>query len=329
MTQDAWADDVPGGAARPCAHGPIRATFLQPLDKLRGRPAGQWLADFNEMRELGIKEVCLQWMQLDGISFADLPGAGLDANTFLGPVSEAASTAGMKLRFGLAADLRLVDVFQSDAAILAEHLAGMRAASIPLAEAILKAARASGIFSGWYLPEEIDDASLADASRRAVWLAHLKAMSDSLPPHGGSVQASLYITGGLGPQDAGQFCASAWADAGVAVLLQDGFGARNLADPQQISGYMAAIDAAVRAVDGQWGIVIELFEQLAGSPINDQPFRSATAPMDRVERQIDLANRFPAAIRTSYAVSENMLASAGRKARSLAKAYKSLYCGAG
>ena len=88
---------------------------------------------------------------------------------------------------------------------------------------------------------------------------------------------------------------------------------------------MSALDAAAQANDAKWGIIVELFEQTSGPPIDDQTYSARPASIDRLAFQLALAKRFPSAVCSSYSMQEHMLRKAGVQAAALASSYKKRY----
>lgn len=70
------------------------------------------------------------------------------------------------------------------------------------------------------------------------------------------------------------------------MLFQDGIGARNLALPER-SSYLTAIRKATQAHHRELKIILEIFDQVAGPPLDDQPFRAIPASLERIRQQIE------------------------------------------
>jgi Domain of unknown function (DUF4434) len=309
-----------------CVKPPITSTFLQPLNVHRGRTQAQWLDDLVAMKRLGANQLFLQWMELNGESFAD--GAGNIGDLFLTPLLAAAEEADVALQFGLSSDLTQTGLYERSATSLATHLNARRDASLELAQKITRVAGKSPVFAGWYLPEELDDASLSNPQRRKAWSQYLATMTATLTSirPDASVTVSSYVTGAMKAEAFAEFWGTVWETTPVTMLLQDGVGARHFATLEQIAPYLGAIEAQAMSKSASWGVIIELFEQTSGPPVNDQPYKAAPASLDRIIKQINQAAKFRSATLSSYAMPEHMLPSAGAAAAGLGRLYAKRYC---
>jgi hypothetical protein len=307
-----------------CVAPAINSTFIQPLNALRGRGLKYWLDHMANLKQLGISEVYLQWMEINNTSFV-VPS---EQYQFLAPILAAAEQSGVGLRFGLSTDLVGTGMYYATPTKLAAYLANLRKASLRIAAQLQSVAAPSPAFRGWYLPEEIDDLAISDGARSRVWVHHLVAMVDELKVYGGqtSVAISTYVTGAQQPSQFGAFWGQVWDHVPLTVLVQDGYGVNHLAIPADIKHYYAALDREATRRNRDWGIIIELFQQIEGPPINEGPYKDIPAPIERIIEQITLAEKFPKASRAAYSAHEHMSQTAGMKARALAEAYRLQYC---
>jgi hypothetical protein len=310
-----------------CVAPAIKSTFIQPLNTLRGRGPQYWLDHMANLQQLGISEVYLQWMEINNTSFV-VPG---EEHQLLAPILAAAEQSGVGLRFGLSTDLAGTGLYYAAPTKLAAYLTNRRQASLSIAAQLQSVAAPSPAFRGWYLPEEIDDLAISDAARSRVWLHHLVAIVDDLKVYGGQadVAISTYVTGAQQPTQFGAFWGQVWDHVPLTVLVQDGYGVNHLPTPSNIKHYYTAINREAARRNRDWGIIIELFQQTEGPPINEGPYKDIPAPIERIVEQIALAEKFPKASRAAYSVHEHMAQTAGVKARALADAFRLQYCSPG
>jgi hypothetical protein len=150
---------------------------------------------------------------------------------------------------------------------------------------------ASAAFGGWYLSEEIDDLNWLEPRRRAILAAHLKEQAQALrelaPAR--TIAVSGYSRANCDPVALAGLWKDLLADSPLDLLLfQDGIGALNL-DLDHLPLYLEALKGVVRERGRELAVVVEVFRQTGGPPLDEGLFRAEAAPLDRVRRQLDIA----------------------------------------
>ena len=77
------------------------------------------------------------------------------------------------------------------------------------------------------------------------------------------------------------------------MLFQDGVGALKM-DLTGLPLYLRAMERATEGAGRRLAVVVELFEQTGGAPLDAGPFAAVPAPPARVQRQLELAAGHPA-----------------------------------
>ena len=295
--------------------GPIGGTFVQPTGTEFSFAADQWRVWLSSVSSLGIETLYVQWSRLADVGT-------IQARALL----EASQHAGMSVHLGLwqqhGLDNRLYGSAAETTAVLSER----RAKSLELARVLAREVHYSKAFAGWYLCEEPSDLMLQDLGRASAWAHHLERMGEALTdliPQA-PVTISTYVSGQMPPAQFADFWRSSWRRTrALRLLLQDGFGVQFLPE----GGTTAYFEEIERLKPGgaRAGLVIETFEQLAGLPINNEPFRSKPAALDRLARQIELAQRLSKHPLVAFTVPDYMIGKPGSAAARLGDAYRERY----
>ena len=306
-----------------CAAAPLTGTFVQPLLDVRDLSVEAWCRRLSHIAEFGIRELFLQWLVFDGVSFLDHSGVGGFLTRFLA----AAERVGMLVHLGLVADPQFGLRLQEDPAAIAEYLSGLRATSLETARAAFAVAGGSPAFAGWYVPEEIDDVNWRSAERVELLASHLTALCRGLQGIGGSkeVSVSSFVTGTTPADRYGLFWLRIWLEAPLTVLLQDGAGV-DVQRWQRLGPYAAALRDSARSTGRRWDMVVELFEQQGGPPLDDAAFSARPATFARVAGQVDLARQVGAGRLIGFTVSDYMLNGAHGGPNALGQSFIAAYC---
>jgi hypothetical protein len=211
----------------------------------------------------------------------------------VGRILQNADRTGLGVWVGLYHDSaywnRIAGNRESAAACLRE----LRSASLAIARDLAPVLKRHSSFAGWYLSEEVDDGSWLAPENRRELMAHLTLTSaglrDLVP--GSRVAVSGFSNGRLSPGGFRAFWKDIYAATSIGmVLLQDGIGVRKL-ELDEFPLYAGALAAAARETGRECGIVIELFEQISGAPLDGRAFAAVPAPIARVRRQLEIAAR--------------------------------------
>lgn len=289
----------------------LDGTFLQLTDAQLARPAAQWRQLFEEFREIGINTLFLQWTVVDRKPLFQPAPHEMGANTPVATIVDLAKQSGIRVWFGLAFDSGYWEEIKQSPELLRPYF---RTRLQDLAGFLdgLNAATAGVPFAGWYIPDEIDDRTWLDPGERVVlktYLAETVALLKARHP-GSKVAISGFSNSFADPD----LLASLWADvikaSGVDLLLfQDGVGEGKVS-LDNIGLYYEALDNAVRSVGAQLGAVVELFSVTSDG-------RRLPATIDRIRKQIAVANRLTNFPTVAFSVPDYMSELAGRRASDL------------
>jgi Domain of unknown function (DUF4434) len=288
----------------------LKGTFLQLTEAQLARPPAEWRQLFVELRSIGINTLVLQWTVVDGKPLFRVRHETTD-KTPLAEILDLAGQFGIRVWFGLALDSNYWEEIKQSPELLRpyfhrriQHLVGF------LED--LNATTAGAPFAGWYIPDEIDDRTWLDPSKRTIlkkYLAETVSLLKARRP-GSKVAISGFSNSFADPD----LLASFWADviraSGIDLLLfQDGVGEGKVA-LENIGLYYQALDTAVRGAGAQLGAVVELFSLTPDG-------RRLPAMVARVREQIATANRLTSFPAVAFSIPDYMSHLAGRQAGDL------------
>lgn len=187
------------------------------------------------------------------------------------------------------------------------YLSGLRGRSLAIARDLTPLMKQQPAFAGWYLPEEIDDSNWQIPEARRELLRHLGLVSASLNEltPGAGIAISTFSNARVSPAQFRDLWAEAFHKSALSrVLLQDGIGVHKL-ELNEFPLYADALAEAARFAGRDFGIVVELFQQTAGLPLDTGPFHASPAPWERVRAQLDIAHRFTSCV-VGFSVPEYM-----------------------
>ncbi|MFL6352994.1 MAG: DUF4434 domain-containing protein [Bryobacteraceae bacterium] len=269
----------------------LNSTFLQLTVQHKTWTDAQWADLFDYFRLLQLSEVIVQWTAYDDLLFYARPNASSDSP--LARILAQASRTGLKVWVGLYLDSEYWSRVAEGQATSA-YLSGLRERSLAIARDLTPLMKQQPAFLGWYLPEEIDDSNWQIPEARRELLRHLGFVSGRLHEltPGVGIAISSFSNARASPAQFRDF----WADAFHSnvlsrVLLQDGIGVHKL-ELNEFPLYAAALAEVARSAGREFGIVVELFQQTAGLPLDKGRFRASPAPWERVRAQMAIAHRF-------------------------------------
>jgi hypothetical protein len=265
---------------RSCAGG-LQGSFVQLAEEQLGHGEREWAAALGVLRATGAETVILQFT-------GDITGAYEDRNDVVtraaGPVRAllaAAENAGLKVYLGLHADPN----WPGDEAVLRLPPPLENPA---VARALGEMCRQSPACAGWYLPNEIDDETWRDPERTRALHAHLvraAAAVRALAP-GRAVVVAPFLTGRLDPEAHARWWSELMVGHPFDVLaLQDGVGTGRVA-PERAAEYLRALAPVAASAGVRLWSVVELFEQLHGTPHDREPFEARPAAFTTVRRSL-------------------------------------------
>jgi hypothetical protein len=283
-----------------------------------------WAKLFKSLRALGMTQIVVQWT-VDGKS-AYYPSRHFRPGPMppLGAILDLADEAGMRVLVGLVHEPGYWTQIVEEPARVERHLQDLRSRSLQAARELAPVVAHRRSFEGWYLSEEIDDQNWRDPARRAVLATHLKALTTELRTVDarGRIAISGFANAGTDLAALEALWSGLLADApelGM-LLVQDGVGVGKLS-LDELGPVLAAVKRATDGRGRELGVVVEVFRQTAGAPIDQQRFAAEPAPLDRIHRQLAIARAFSARL-IAFSVPDYMREGGSPPAARLFDAYR-------
>jgi hypothetical protein len=318
----AWAAAATAQPSQPRMQG----TFLQ-LTEAHGRwTRAEWEALFADLRALGLRRLVVQWSLHDETAFYPSALHGSVSQPPLPLLLELADRDRLEVVVGLASDSRYWERIARDEGLVEVYLRRLRLRSESVARELAPLVRGHASFAGWYVTEEIDDGSWLEPPRRALLAEYLRELTASLKhvTPGAAVAVSGFSNARCDPEALQAFWRALLEKAPLdVVLFQDGVGAGKM-DLTHLPLYLGAMERAVEGSGRSLGVVVELFEQVGGAPLDAGAFRAVPAPAARVQRQLALAAGRGRAGVIAFTVPDYMRAEADPRAAQLREGYLAL-----
>lgn len=309
---------------------PVRAevfegTFLQLVEAHRDLDVEGWTRLLDELATLGIEEVVVQWTVFDEQSFLPLDEAPSPGTT-LERLLAAADRRGMRVLLGLVHDSsywRWIDR-QREARLVEVSLRRLEERHGEAAERLAHLVRRHDCVAGWYLPEEIDDGSWLPDDRREVLGSHLARVRERLREIAPDlpVAVSGFSNGFADPRTLAGFWSEVVDRSGVdRLLFQDGVGAGKL-EPDEVSVVLGPLAASLAGRPARFQVIVEIFRQTGGPPLDDGPFRAVLAPVERIRAQIATARSLSEGGVIAFSAPEYLLSSLGPEAERVSRSLR-------
>lgn len=302
----------------------LQGTFLQLTHANAAWTLAQWEALFDRFRALSLSQIVVQWSAYDDLAFYKSQALSSVPSPPLPTVLGLADRAGMRVTVGLAHDSQYWSHIRSEPAVVEVYLRRLRVKSIAVARELTPSVRKHPSFSGWYLPQELDDASWVNRKAWHVLLNHVSSLSDSLRKLTPQVKVALsgFSNGRMDPERLAADWQQLTSTAGVdTIMFQDGVGVAKLR-VEELEPYFSAFQRTFTR-PGEFQIVVETFTQSARAAGDE--FAAQPAPIDRIVRQIDIARRYTRAPLIAFSVPEYMTPEAGPAAARLFDVYRQRY----
>jgi Domain of unknown function (DUF4434) len=304
--------------------GPLTGTFVQLGAHQGGWSDGEWNELFDELRQLHLSRIVIQSPLENGTAFYRSDTHPMVANPPLETILRLADDAGMKVLVGLAEDERFWKSIEREPDLLAVYFQRLKVQSLGVVTETGPMLTRHPSFEGWYVPQEIDDVHWLEPARRKVLFEFLASLSSRLREE--TPAARLAISGFSNAHADPETLARFWGElvraSGIGtVLFQDGIGVGKL-DLRHLPLYFAALREAIEHEGGAMWPVVETFTQVAGPPRDENPFRAVPAPIERLERQLDLATRHSSGEVLAFSVPEYMTPLGGEEAARLLSDYR-------
>jgi hypothetical protein len=270
----------------------VSATFVQLNRAAAAKSAQEWSADLDKMSAAGLTTLIVQWSAEGDISYfqTDLPFK--EQYDALEKLFEAAAGRGFSIVLGLQNDPGYWKQITARDRVLRDYFLTRVDRNEKLQRAILARFNDAPEFTGYYIPDEIDDLTWRTPGRRALLKQYLALMAERLRHNDPRrpVAVSAFFRGRTAPDIfAGMLRDICDAEFPLdALLIQDGVG---VGDPpvNYVPLYFKVLkerwsDKAPRL----WG-VIEAFEQTSKT---GEPFSARPAPARRLEEQVRAAEPY-------------------------------------
>jgi hypothetical protein len=259
----------------------------------------------------------------DDISFHTAAGSPRAGGSSLDTILELADQAGMQVIIGLVYDPGFWEQISRPPPLVEDYLRRSQLKSVSVASQLSSVVRNHPSFHGWYLTEEIDDINWRGTKARQALFRYLREISVQLhkiTPNR-KVALSGFCNGRIDPRAFEAFWNALLEAASVdIVFFQDGIGVEKL-QLAQLPLYLSAIHKAVEAHRRDLRVVIEIFHQVAGPPIDNKQFRAVSAPLERIQRQIATAVPYASQL-IGFSIPEYMTPLGGLDAGRLYESYR-------
>ncbi|MGH8644924.1 MAG: DUF4434 domain-containing protein [Gammaproteobacteria bacterium] len=302
----------------------LAGTFLQLQEAHKDWRMEDWARLFAYFRELRLSQLVIQWTAYDDISFYTAAGSHRAGESSLDIILKLADQADMQVLVGLVYDWRFWEQISRAPPLVEDYLRRSQRRSVSVASKLSPIVRGHPSFQGWYLTEEIDDINWRNAEARQVLFKYLREISAKLheiTPHR-KVALSGFCNGHIEPRAFESFWSALLKAASIdIVFFQDGIGTEKL-QLGQLPLYLSAMRKAVKAHRRDLQIVIEIFRQVAGPPIDNKHFNAVPGPLVRIRRQMAAAAPYASQL-IGFSIPEYMTPLGGLDAGRLYESYRS------
>lgn len=318
------------GSLRGAQTGPqlrLNGTFIQLLSQHGSWTPAQWNQLFEWLQSAGIDHLVVQWTVFDDSAFYPSSTWKPVQNAPLETILTLADSHEMRVLVGLVEDSSYWSSIERDSASVSSYLEDLRGRSITAARELTPILRRYRCAEGWYVPGEIDDVNWRSPESRALLLDHLGRLALDL--RGLNPGMRIAISGFSQAQSSPDGFREFWDELFQRttidmVLFQDGVGAHKL-DLREVPIYLDALEKAAKKNGRTVDPVVELFEQVAGPPIDNDVFRAVPAPLDRIRSQIEIAGRYSPEEIIGFSVPEYMTPLGGEAGAKLLSQYRMLF----
>ena len=281
-----------------CSSEPLRIcptqTFLQIYQTTPGNVAANPNELFKKTRDMGFDTVFLQWSSYDNVSFYQDPRPTKSTDPRLTSIIKAACYANINLWLGLHHDSQFWErSAQSKDQVktyLNQRLLDLKQRLPVLESAINRAGSGADCIKGWYIADEIDDMTWADAGHQALLIDNLKSTKQLLTK--ARPNWPIAISGFTNQVKTPKNYAKMWdkllTKSGIDLLLfQDGIGAGKLSLETE-ANYIQSLTTMAHKKKYDISLVVELFNL---TKQKDGTNRFSSANSARVRQQLALAEK--------------------------------------
>ena len=235
----------------------------------------------------GFHDLYAQWTAVDSIAFFQTSLPYPEQHELLEPILNAAQQHGLSLSIGLTGDPEFWTHITAPNTPLRDYFLTRVARNEELQKELLKKFGTHSCWTGYYIPDEIDDVSWRTPERQKLFHDYLALLCKRLranDPSSRTIAISAFFRARTARSIVAENLMTITADTGINwLLLQDGQG---LDDPMAacLPLYYQAIRKSRKPTAPDIGVILELFRQT-----NASPFRAAPATPDRVRVQAQAA----------------------------------------
>ncbi|SMP65685.1 protein of unknown function [Desulfonatronum zhilinae] len=267
------------------------STFIQIWDRHADWPEQTWDALCADLAEMGVREIILQWTLVTEPAFfwrltperrMDVPHDRVDPAPAVDLIVDTARRHGLSVRFGLTEDRAWWEKIKNEAGLVEVFLNRLLQDQLSLARTLVERYGKDPVFAGFYIPQEIDDATWIDPERLNRLTKHLARLTDGLrelSPEA-EVTVSCFATGHNDPAGFAALMADLAQSGNITeVLYQDGLGTERLLHAES-AAYLEALAASIPRTGARLRVIVETF-----APTEDG-LGFIPAPMERIEQQL-------------------------------------------
>lgn len=263
-------------------------TFIQLNRRYTERTGKQWRADLAQMRKIGIRLLIVQWCAEPGISYflCDLPYQ--ERYDTVRRILAAAAAEEMKVSLGLHGDPHYWTRINARKNVLRDYFLIRVSQNEKLQKALLQSFAFSPAWTGYYIPDEIDDLTWREPAKAGLIRSYVNLMCDRLRINDPDrlISMSAFFRGRTAPQVFAKTMLDILdADPLDRLLLQDGTG---VGDPGEryTPVYFASFNKRWDRDQTKLVCTLEAFKQVSSA---GDPFAAVPADPARMRRQIDVA----------------------------------------
>lgn len=302
---------------------PISGTFVQLLVDSHGEwSEEQWRVFFGYLEKLKISQLFLQWTVNGDVAFFPSETFQSVNSPPLEKILKLAERFNVKISVGLVHDPDYWRKIEGKPEHVRNYLAGLLKKSSRTVDQLAPLVQQYKSFHGWYITEEIDDINWRQPEKRNLLFSYLKTLSgklEQLTP-GRPIAISGFSNGHISIDEFASFWDSLLKQTEINLaFFQDGIGANKLT-LNNLPVYLQAFKAVTANNRTKMGVIIEIFRQTHGYPLDDKPFQAVPARMERVNQQRIVASEFSRNL-IAFSIPEYMTPLAGAQAELLYQSY--------